>query len=313
MSATTTERPDVGAYLAAVREELADLRPDERDDLLAEVETSLLEAAEESDAPIAARLGPPADFAAELRSAAGLTITAEAPAKTRRLESAWRSPRTAALKRTLAELAPIWWVVRAYVVVALVAWAVDTDWSAAVPFVPTIGIGGPGSAQTGLVALVLAVGLSVAHGLWERRRGGVATPSMAVNVFLALAALPIGGDLLERLSNRGYSSTVYVESTVPGLAVDGAPVENIYPYSRDGRLMLDVLLYDQNGSPLNVRAADGDPTRRVLRGANGTELYNAFPIRYFEPGTQNVAKPGAAPPIPWSPIVTPPLKRKPER
>jgi hypothetical protein len=41
-------------------------------------------------------------------------------------------------------------------------------------------------------------------------------------------------------------------SVTEGLAVDGLPVENISPYSRDGRLMLDVLLYDQNGVPLIV-------------------------------------------------------------
>ena len=45
MSATTVLPPDVAAYLAAVREALADLPVAERDDLLAEVEVSLLDAA----------------------------------------------------------------------------------------------------------------------------------------------------------------------------------------------------------------------------------------------------------------------------
>ena len=45
MSATTTDRPDVEASLDAVRDELGDLRPNDRDDLLAEVEASLLDAA----------------------------------------------------------------------------------------------------------------------------------------------------------------------------------------------------------------------------------------------------------------------------
>jgi hypothetical protein len=194
----TTDRPEVEAYLAAVREELADLRPEERDDLLAEVEASLLDAAEESDAPIAARLGPPADFAAELRAAAGLTAGAPVRPKRDLLATVWSSPRTASLKRVLVELAPIWWVARAYVVVALVAWAGDAEWSVTAPFVPKIGIGGPGSAGTGLLLLAIALALSVGHGLWERRRGGPGTLSVAVNVFLALAALPLGGDLVER-------------------------------------------------------------------------------------------------------------------
>jgi hypothetical protein len=315
VSATTTDRPDVEAYLAAVRDELADLRPNERDDLLAEVEASLHDAAEESDAPIAARLGPPADFAAELRAAAGLAPDTAPPSSPRRdrLATAWRSPRTASLKRVLVELAPIWWVARAYVVVALVAWAFDVDWSITAPFVPTVGIGGPGSAGTGLLLLAIAVALSVAHGVRERRRGRPGTLSVAANVFLALAALPLGGDLVERASNRAPTS-VYVESPpIPGLALDGVQVENIYPYSREGRLMLDVLLYDQNGVPLNVRPEDGDPSRRVLQAADGTDLFNAFPIRFFEAGTATVAKPGAAPAIRWSPVVTPPLKRSPKR
>jgi hypothetical protein len=313
VSSMTTERPEVEAYLAAVREELADLRPDERDDLLAEVEASLLEAAEESDAPIAARLGPPADFAAELRAAAGLTAGVPARPRRDRLVTFWRSPRTISLKRVLVELAPLWWVARAYVVVALIAWAVDAQWSVTAPFVPKIGIGGPGSAGTGLLLLTVALALSVALGLWERRRGGPGAVSVAVNVFLAIAALPLAGDLVERASNRPDTTTVFVDSTTtPGLALDGNPIENVYPFSRDGRLLLDVLLYDQTGAPIDLRPDEADPSRRVLEAADGTQRFNAFPVRYFEPGTGTVARPRAAPPIPWARIVTPPL-RKPER
>lgn len=304
MSATTTERHDVEAYLAAVRRELADLRPSERDELLADVEASLLDAAEESDAPIAARLGPPADFAAELRAAAGLTTTPRAPIpKTRLLEMAWRSGHTPALKRTLVDLAPIWWVARGYVVVALLAWLGDADWSVWVPRVFS-------SAELGLVLLGLAIAGSVAHGLWQRRhvRGG--TLMLALNVILAVAAVPIGGDLVERASNRSYPEPFSVEApTPPGLTLDGVPVENVYPYSRDGRLMLDVLLYDQFGNPINIRPVSFDPDRRVLRRANGAEIYNSFPIRYFEPGTRRVSRPGAAPAIPWAPVATPALQR----
>ena len=318
MSAMTTDRPDVEAYLAAVREELADLKPEERDDLLTEVEASLLDAAEETDAPLAARLGPPADFAAELRAAAGLTGAGAAdPARTpwlRRLEAAWRSPRGAALKRVLGELAPLWWLARAYVAVALVAWATASEWSAAVPFLPLIWIGGPGNPTTGVFLLLLAGVVSVAHGLWERGRGGAGTLSVAVNVALALAALPLAADLIERFSDRPYAtSAVVVAEAPPGLALDGVPIENVYPFSREGRLLLDVLLYDQNGTPIDVRAADEDRSRRVLEAADGTQRFNAFPIRYFEPGTGTVASPGSAPQIPWARIVTPPLERRPRR
>ena len=71
MTAATAGLPaNVNAYLAQLRAELADLAPDERDDLLAEVEASLLESAGEE--PLDAQFGPPAAFAADLRVSAGL-------------------------------------------------------------------------------------------------------------------------------------------------------------------------------------------------------------------------------------------------
>jgi hypothetical protein len=309
VSATMTERPDVEAYLAAVRDELADLRPEERDDLLGEVEASLLDAAEESDAPIAARLGPPADFAAELRAAAGLgSGTRVAPSTSRLVVNAWRSPHLAMPKRRLRELAPIWWVARAYVVVAGLVWLTDSDQSITPPDIVRRG---PGDA--GLALLLLAVVLSVGLGLWRSRPRGLAPFATALNVLLLLAAVPTVGNLYDWLSRP--VSFVPAEETfaTAGLARDGVPIQNIYPFSRDGRLLLDVVLYDQNGAPLDVRpGADpaGDPDRRVLRTRSGVELFNSFPIRYFEAGTRRVARPGLSPRIAWSPIVTPPLERK---
>jgi uncharacterized membrane protein len=60
---TGTVSEDVKAYIAAVRARLDDLPPEEREDLLADVEPSILASAEESDAPVALRLGPPHAFA----------------------------------------------------------------------------------------------------------------------------------------------------------------------------------------------------------------------------------------------------------
>src|SRR5205085_7273204 len=71
---TTAVPPEVSEYLAAVRAALDDLPATERDDLLAEVEVSLLDAASETGGNVSARLGPAEDFAAELRSAAGLQV-----------------------------------------------------------------------------------------------------------------------------------------------------------------------------------------------------------------------------------------------
>jgi hypothetical protein len=304
VSATTTERPDVQAYLADVRRELADLDANERDELLADVEASLHDAAEESDAPIAARLGPPADFAAELRAAAGLGRS-DGLVRRIRLRDAMQSQEWARVKRGLVELAPIWWLARAYVAVAVLAWLFDNGRSISPPEVFRLG-----TQNLGFVLLTLASVASVALGFWLRRRGRLGTAGIAVNVALALAAVPVYANLLDWVSNRQSGETVVVQTAVTaGLAVDGRPVENIYPYSRDGRLMLDVLLYDQNGAPLNLRPDDSDPTRRVLRTRSGSGIFNSFPVRFFESGTNLVSRPGAAPPVEWSPIVTPALRR----
>ena len=94
MTGSLTVPREVDEYLAAVRDALADLPAAERDDLLVEVEASLADAAAESGGALAARLGEPAAFAAELRSAAGLH---EAPRPER--------PPSAAGQRALALVA----------------------------------------------------------------------------------------------------------------------------------------------------------------------------------------------------------------
>ena len=82
MTTASGSSAEIEAYLAAVRASLSDIAEDERADLLAEVEASLVEAAGEGDRPIAS-LGPPEEFAAELRASAGLGEPTEAPAAPR--------------------------------------------------------------------------------------------------------------------------------------------------------------------------------------------------------------------------------------
>src|SRR5215207_7665173 len=179
MSTTTTGLPaNVEIYLAALRVQLADLAPGERDDLLSEVEPSLLEAAAEGDDPIAHRLGPAADFAADLRASAGLAPAPRAPAARpggvraafAQLADSQSVRRSRAL---LHELAPLWWAVRAYLAVGLLALLAGTEWSARYPGLPRFGSG----AGTALV-VVLALAGSVALGLRSRRTGG--SPRRAV-------------------------------------------------------------------------------------------------------------------------------------
>ena len=288
----------VQSYLAAVRAALADLPAAERDDLLAEVEASLVEAASETGGDVSASLGPPEEFAAELRAAAGLH---EAPAAGSRVPSRAvlvarrlvRHPRVQELRR----LAPIWWVVRAYVVVAVIALLIGAAWSTAYPIVPRL--------DSGLDGLLLIVGATIVS-IWL---GLKLRPRPIVNLVLLLAGVPVLVHLAHRPPTR---QTIFylpaAQQYAPGIAYDGVPLRNVYPFTRSGHLLHDVLLYTGSGVPMNVTGQAEDPQRRLLRAKGGKLVLNAFPIRYYEPGTHRVVHPNAAPPVKIPRIATPALR-----
>jgi uncharacterized membrane protein len=312
MSTITDDTPaEVETYLAAMRATLSDLPPAERDDLLAEVESSLREAAGDTGS-IGARLGSPEEFAAELRSAAGLhdsSVATTQPTIKETLERLAAEPRVAALRRLGAELAPVWWVLRGYLVVAGLAVVWGTSWSSRFPFVPRFGSAELGTyplfprfggAEVGLGLIVLAVALSVRLGLKWRNEGSSSRRSIvALNLVCILLLLPVVAQLGK--GAPGLTNVVVVQQPVvqSGLVNNGAPVLNIYPYSRDGKLLHDVLLYDSAGKAIDIGGNPNvpNPDRRVLRTSGNGLLYNAFPIRYYESGTVKVAHPNAGPPI----------------
>ena len=74
-SPTDSRNAEIAAYLAQVRAAMTDLDPGVRDGLLDDLPEHLAEVAAADAAPLRTRLGPPAAFAAELRSAAGLAPT----------------------------------------------------------------------------------------------------------------------------------------------------------------------------------------------------------------------------------------------
>jgi hypothetical protein len=93
----------------------------------------------------------------------------------------------------------------------------------------------------------------------------------------------------------------------PGLRYDGVALDNVYAYDRTGRLLQDVRLYDSQGRPLDWGADFANNDRRTVTDADGKPAFNAFPVRYFEPGTNRVADPQAAPPLTPPRLTTPPL------
>jgi hypothetical protein len=313
MTAASLDRPEVAEYMAAVRAALADVPAAERDDLIAEVEASLVEAAEETAGPIEARLGPPEQFAAELRHAAGLDRMAAPAARESKLALRLRTlsariaahPAVGAARRLGGELAPIWWVARAYLAVGLIAYVLDTAWSTRYPVVPSIG-----SSEIGLVLITLAVAFSVWAGL-QARRHGAPFPRLAtvLNLVLLVAAVPVAVEVANAAVQDAPVATAYAPTpVVPGLVSNGVPVDNVYPYSRDGKLLHDVLLYDGAGRPLEIPGNRGlDIDRRFVVTNGNRPLFNAFPIRYYEPGTRQVARPNAAPYVELPLVLTPPL------
>lgn len=303
MSATASLPQDVAAYLEDVREALADLPADERDELMADVEASLLEAAADSSAPLRDRLGPPQRFASELRTAAGLgsaPVPAGGEPWGERLKRAAR-----AVPGRVRVLAPMWWVARGYVAVAGLALLLGADWSIRLAALPRLFYGPAGLALNVLV-LLMAVALSVAIGGRFGRRG------LVVDALLVAAAIPV---VVHVSHPPRFDSGVYLyvqyDSPRP-VAHFGRQVDNLYAYDRRGRLLQDVRIFDSFGRPMSIgaRRRSADPDRRVVRTTTGKAVRNAFPIRYYEPGTRRVRRPEAGPRIDVPALATPPLPRR---
>ena len=311
MSTTTTGLPpSVEVYLTALRAELADLAPEERDDLLSEVEPSLLEAAGEGDEPIAARLGSPSGFAADLRASAGLPPAPRAEPPRTGLRTALAeladSPRVRRVLGLARELAPVWWAARTYLAVGALAVVFGIGWSAQWPMLPRFGTG-----TLTVIALLAVLAASCALGL-ATRRGRLRRASIAVNVALVVA-MPFVIDAAGAPAMPvAYDDSAAIEAAPPaGLAYDGDPVENVYPYDRRGRPLYDVRLYDDLGRPLDFGRGSDDAARRQVFDERGEGVFNAYPIRYFDPGTDRVADPAAGAPPPPLPLNTKPLVPRP--
>jgi hypothetical protein len=306
---TTTRRAEVDAYLAGVAAALADLPSDDRQDLLDELGTHLEELSQETDAPLESRLGTPAAYAAELRASAGLP-----PAGARKnLALVWAARLRPALDRPsvrsghefLASLRPVWWVVRAWILVATLAhWTERPSWSTRLIVVPRIFNG-----TTGLCLTAVAIVVSVQLG---RHRLGVGRAarnvSLLVNTVAVLALLPTLFSLVAASENTGCCISYQTVEQVPahGVYAGGEQVRNIYAYDGAGKLVTDLRLYDEHGRPLDLDLLN-DANRRVLFDSTGAAVQNTYPIRYFEPGTRTVTSPFAAPNIVVPPLVVQPM------
>jgi hypothetical protein len=302
--------PEGEAFLARVREELDDLPPDERDELLEDIESHLAEVAGEGEVALAARLGSAEEFAHELRHSAGLPPRMSAPASRVRDIRAGLGAflRRARSLRTHLDAAFVWRLARGWLLAVAVAVAIGrlgttAAWSHRHTWLPHAGLRGYGA----LIALAAFVALS----FWLGRRAAAGRGvelDRAVSVIALIAIVPA----LWHLDNPprkvvcvGCTYQSIVSS--PGLALNGVEVRNIFPFDRDGKPLNDVLLFLPDGEPLDAGALSVDPNRRYLVNRRGDRLYNSFPVRYFDPGTTHVAHPTAGPRVRVPRVLTPPL------
>jgi uncharacterized membrane protein len=310
--ATSKPANDVATYAASVRSALASLPDAERASLLEDLENHLAEVAGESDLSLEQRLGKPEDYAADLRSAYGSgTSTLKVKRRWQIHERSWGLVKMAfgtqvyrELRALLPELLPGWWVLRAYLIVLVLAFMSRGD-SNLRPIPNPFSSGGLLQILATLVAIFISVrlgrrGMPVNRG-W---RGAV----LAVNVGIVVLALPVLVSM-----GTGATSYSYAGTSDPYFSAVSAGyypgLTNIYPFSNDGKALKDVLLYDQNGRPLI--AASGDVVTDVPTGADGLPIPNAYPLNQRDANGLPVLPPRVALP-PWqtsvpaaSPIATP--------
>ena len=292
----SSQANDVVSYASAVRAALGPLPEAQRESLLEDLENHLAEVASESGVSLQERLGRPEDYAAELRSAYGAGNEISNTGRRRPLHDLTAALLKAVssnlpdgdLRAFLPELRPGWWVVRAYLVVLFLAF-VFRDGSNLRPIPNPFTSGG----LLQIVASLIAIGISVRLG---RRalpaKRGWRWAVVGVNVAIAMLALPVLASMGTGYNN-GYSNDYSSEPNFSAASAGYNPgVTNIYPYSKDGKPLKDVLLYDQDGRPLVPSRSD--IVIDVPIGPDGLPIPNAYPLTERQPNGDPVVPPRVA-------------------
>ncbi|MFZ5849062.1 MAG: HAAS signaling domain-containing protein [Actinomycetota bacterium] len=295
-------RPEITDFVERVRARLADLSDEDREELVGGLEADIAELV--ADGGTVAELGDPRAYADELRAAAGLenhrgsSEVAGAPRRPlgeriaaalddvrRDLGELTRGPRLQGAAAFLLSLRPVWWVLRAWVAVQLVALVFWGGQAGAVPM-----LGGP---LVGSILWLVAVVVSVQIGrgvLWPGsgpdRPVATRVVLVGLNAF-AIVMLPL---VAEQLPSDGvWDQAGYVENYIEpteGLVLDGDLVRNVFPYDVEGRPLEGVQLFDQDGNPLSVAGWAGEEyddtgsrVSVVYPWFNGEkQLFNVFPL-----------------------------------
>lgn len=262
---TSTVTPEIAGFARAVRDALADLSVEEREELTDGLEADLAESLADDRRRT---LPVPAAYAAELRAAAELPMRPNrSGGALAGLVEGWRSTRddlTTAVRRNpalagvldfLVALRPAWWLLRAWVAFQLTA--------------GFFGFEGP-VLPYDLRGWIIVTLFSVVSVQWGRKRWS-RLPVMPVlivvgNVVAAIALLPL-------LAYTSAWSSPYDEFVQPamqedagtGITLDGESVTNIFGYGPDGTMLRGVQIFDQRGRPLVPHL---DPNRDECLDAN---------------------------------------------
>jgi hypothetical protein len=286
-STTTTALPgsEVAAFASAVRAALADLPPEELDELTDGLEADLAERA----ADAGENLGDPVAYAEELRAAAGY------PPRSARSHLGDALPNLRTLPQELhrrwqglvarhsliagtvgffVSLRPVWWVFRGAAAYALLA--------------TFLGINGY---QWWLIGAGLVV-LSVESGRGRMRdRTVVRWLSRAVSAIVIVAAPFMLGWALNAWNNAMYPAYSSEEVWYPqSLNVGGMQIDNIYAYDAAGDPIEQVQLFDQDGNPLNLTTDTGAEFWGTQDGAMvvpsgdvpGRAGWNVYPLAHAD-------------------------------
>jgi hypothetical protein len=278
---TIAIEPAVRDFLDVVRADLADLDPEERREILDGLEADLGELVAEQGP---GALGDPHAYARELRAAAG--IGEIAPARKRPIRDAvtafldaCHGRYDAAVDRlpadalpVLAWLRPAWWVLRAWTAVQLVDVVFGDSARNGLDLLPSLeGLGLP------LLLVAVAGSVLIGAGRWwpgRTDRLGARTVLLGLNAIAVVATPYVVGMLgsgwddpaYERGYADGYQSHAADPARTRGLAINGEPVRNIYPYDAQGRPLAGVQLYDQDGKPVMVTGGATCPPNAVDTG-----------------------------------------------
>lgn len=253
---------DVDEYVAQVRAALADLPPQVREELLEDLPAHLAEVAAEGAQPLRSRLGPPAQYAAELRATIEVGRSAARPPAAVRLAAAVDAARGrlrtidvglgpvigyARASDYLRLLRPGWWLLRGYLAAMAVAAAVDAG---TIGLLPRVG----GSVLVALAILAAFVVGSIWLGRrqaslpqWGRHALTAASAVLAVVAVVGFAtvdeyAFRPGGGYYSVVDNTQYSD-----------------VRDVFGYDANGQLLRDARLFDQDGDPLILGGQDCEP------------------------------------------------------